>query len=61
VKDFEYLTEEEQREEALQANYALGNYGVKFCNNCGQIIEKYRDIKGGLCSECKEENEDCNY
>lgn len=49
-----YLTEEEIKAKALQINYDLGNYGIKNCCNCGERIENYEDIKGGLCSDCKE-------
>jgi predicted amidophosphoribosyltransferase len=49
---------EKDREKALQINYKLGNYGIKYCSNCSQPIENYKDIKDGLCGECKEELEE---
>jgi len=44
----------DRHKEALQANYKIGNYGIKFCSNCLQPIENYSDIKTGLCRECQE-------
>ena len=44
--------EEKQRQEAMEANYKLGKYGIKYCQNCGAPIEKYENIKTGLCEVC---------
>ena len=46
---------EEAHLKALQVNYDIGNYGIKYCSICGYPIERYENIEEGLCEECKEE------
>ncbi len=48
------MNDEKYRDKAMQINYKLGNYGKKFCSNCGDLIENYEDLKTGLCEICKE-------
>ena len=43
-----------EKEIALQKNYELGNYGIKYCTHCLQPIEQYKNISIGLCYECQE-------
>ena len=49
------MKDEEERQWFLQQNYEMGKYGFKYCSNCGELIREYKDIKNGLCEECKEE------
>lgn len=49
---YTYKTEEEQHKEALEINYALGNYGEKFCAQCGYLIEEFENIQEGICQDC---------
>jgi RNA polymerase-binding transcription factor DksA len=46
---------EEERQKAMDVNYKLGNYGYRYCSNCGYPIEEYKNIKHGLCEECMED------
>ena len=48
---------EKERKKTLQINYKVGNYDFEYCSNCGSLIEEYKNIKSGLCEECREEDE----
>jgi len=56
----EFITTEQQweeREQALNINYKLGNYGFKFCLYCGGVLESYRQAQNGVCNDCNDMEE----